>query len=50
MSAATAADKAPLDDVMLAMDVVAKAAPDGLTTGLFSIALFTALPAMMPRM
>ena len=35
---------------LLAMDVVAKAAPDGLTTGLFSIALFTALPAMMPRM
>lgn len=35
---------------LLAMDAVAKAAPDGLTTGLFSITLFTTLPAMMPRM
>ncbi|BDG71014.1 Bug family tripartite tricarboxylate transporter substrate binding protein [Roseomonas fluvialis] len=35
---------------LIAMDVVAKAAPDGLTTGLFSIALFTSLPAMMARM
>jgi tripartite-type tricarboxylate transporter receptor subunit TctC len=35
---------------LIAMDVVAKAPPDGLTTGLFSIALFTSLPAMMPRM
>lgn len=35
---------------LIAMDVVAKAAPDGLTTGLFSITLFTTLPALMPRM
>jgi len=35
---------------LLAMDVVAKAPPDGLTTGLFSITMFTSLPAMMPRM
>ncbi len=35
---------------LLAMDAVAKAAPDGLTTGLFSITLFTTLPAMMNRM
>ncbi|QYU67292.1 ATP-binding cassette domain-containing protein [Leptolyngbya sp. 15MV] len=35
---------------LIAMDAVAKAAPDGLTTGLFSITLFTTLPAMMPRM
>ncbi len=35
---------------LLAMDVVSKAPPDGLTTGLFSITMFTSLPAMMPRM
>src|SRR5687768_11211115 len=35
---------------LIAMDAVAKAPPDGLTAGLFSITLFTALPAMMPRM
>ncbi|MBU8545734.1 MULTISPECIES: Bug family tripartite tricarboxylate transporter substrate binding protein [Roseomonadaceae] len=35
---------------LIAMDVVAKAAPDGLTTELFSITMFTSLPAMMARM
>lgn len=35
---------------LIAMDAVAKAPPDGLTTGLFSITLFTTLPAMMSRM
>ena len=35
---------------LIAMDTVVKAPPDGLTTGLFSITLFTTLPAMMPRM
>jgi tripartite-type tricarboxylate transporter receptor subunit TctC len=35
---------------LIAMDTVAKAPPDGLTTGLFSITLFTTLPAMMQRM
>ncbi|WP_439595863.1 Bug family tripartite tricarboxylate transporter substrate binding protein [Falsiroseomonas sp.] len=35
---------------LIAMDAVAKAPPDGLTTGLFSITMFTSLPAMMSRM
>lgn len=35
---------------LIAMDAVSKAAPDGLTTGLFSITMFTSLPAMMARM
>ncbi|NKE48266.1 tripartite tricarboxylate transporter substrate binding protein [Roseomonas frigidaquae] len=35
---------------LIAMDAVSKAPPDGLTTGLFSITLFTSLPAMMSRM
>ncbi|MBR0650809.1 tripartite tricarboxylate transporter substrate binding protein [Roseomonas terrae] len=35
---------------LIAMDAVSKAAPDGTTVGLFSIALFTTLPMMMARM